>query len=668
MTRSNEYFLLAVLMIAFGTGSATAQQLAAESGASPVPYYNWPYYNWAGPYAGGHMTYDAGKTRTTLSDAAPAGTTSSFGDFRGGLQIGYNTLLSNRLLLGIEADVTFPYFLDGRNVVAARSAPNSYLTEQVEASGTLRGRLGYVAGPSMYYGTAGLAWSKERLVETPGAVAGEDKLHPYRLGFAVGGGAEFAFSPEWNARVEYLYSHFGNSAVTFPSGDRYASSIDDHSVRLGLNRKLGGGGGDAAGQPGTTSATGLQNWSIHGQATLVAQGYPGFRSPYMGTQSLLGSSQLQNTTSATAFIGFRPWAGTEFYVNPELMQGNGLSATFGDAGFPNGEAQKSGFPLPRSDMARMFVRQTIGLGGEQETIEDGPNQIAGKQDVSRITLSAGRFAINDVFGIGAYAGDPRRDFLNWNAYGWGSYDISMNRIGYTWGAIADLNQKDWALRLGYFLMPTISNANTFDTTIPERGQYTSELELRYSLFSQPGKLRLFGWLNRGTMGDYSAALALPATSADYPDIALTRQVRTNYGFVVSAEQAITGDLGVFSRVSWSPGQREIVGWTDVSEAFSIGAVLKGTAWGRKDDKIGVAGVIEGLSPQSRAYFAAGGLGILVGDGQLNYRPEKILETYYAYSVNKWTTLTADYQFIDNIAYNADRGPVSIFAARLHVEF
>ena len=116
------------------------------------------------------------------------------------------------------------------------------------------------------------------------------------------------------------------------------------------------------------------------------------------------------------------------------------------------------------------------------------------------------------------------------------------------------------------------------------------------------------------------------------------------------------------------GAREIVGWTDVSEAFSIGAVLKGTAWGRKDDKIGVAGVIEGLSPQSRAYFAAGGLGILVGDGQLNYRPEKILETYYAYSVNKWTTLTADYQFIDNIAYNADRGPVSIFAARLHVEF
>ena len=52
-------------------------------------------------------------------------------------------------------------------------------------------------------------------------------------------------------------------------------------------------------------------------------------------------------------------------------------------------------------------------------------------------------------------------------------------------------------------------------------------------------------------------------------------------------------------------------------------MLKGNAWGRPDDKIGVAGVVEGLSPVARAYFAAGGLGILIGDGQLNYRPEQI---------------------------------------------
>ena len=69
--------------------------------------------------------------------------------------------------------------------------------------------------------------------------------------------------------------------------------------------------------------------------------------------------------------------------------------------------------------------------------------------------------------------------------------------------------------------------------------------------------------------------------------------------------------------------------------------------------------------EARAYFAAGGLGILIGDGRLNYQPERILEAYYAYSLNKWATLSLDYQSIANPGYNTDRGPVSIFATRLH---
>jgi high affinity Mn2+ porin len=188
------------------------------------------------------------------------------------------------------------------------------------------------------------------------------------------------------------------------------------------------------------------------------------------------------------------------------------------------------------------------------------------------------------------------------------------------------------------------------------------------LASQPGKLRLFGWANRATAGSYSEAVALPITSPNYPDITLTRQVRTNYGFVVNLEQAITDDLGVFSRVTWDAGKTEKIGWTDCDASISLGAVVAGTSWGRPEDKIGVGGVVEGLSSEARAYFAAGGLGILIGDGRLNYQNEKVLETYYAYSVKKWLTLTFNYQFVADPGYNADRGPVSIFAARLHAEF
>ena len=61
-------------------------------------------------------------------------------------------------------------------------------------------------------------------------------------------------------------------------------------------------------------------------------------------------------------------------------------------------------------------------------------------------------------------------------------------------------------------------------------------------------------------------------------------------------------------------------------------------------------------------------GILIGDGRLNYQEEKILEAYYALNLGKGATLTFDYQFVVDPAYNADRGPVSIFATRMHVEF
>jgi high affinity Mn2+ porin len=217
------------------------------------------------------------------------------------------------------------------------------------------------------------------------------------------------------------------------------------------------------------------------------------------------------------------------------------------------------------------------------------------------------------------------------------------------------------------LVPVVSNVDIFDAHFPD-GEYISELELRYSLFSQPGKLRLMAWANRANMGSYAAALAEPLTTPTYPDITLVRGVRTNYGVAVNLEQAITSDLGVFARASWSPGLDEIIGWTDCEESVSAGFALKGTAWGRANDTIGVGGIAEGLSAEARAYFAAGGLGILIGDGALSYRPEKVLESYYSYSLNKWFSLTFDYQFVADPGYNADRGPVHIFAGRLHAQF
>src|ERR1700738_2202958 len=104
-----------------------------------------------------------------------------------------------------------------------------------------------------------------------------------------------------------------------------------------------------------------------------------------------------------------------------------------------------------------------------------------------------------------------------------------------------------------------------------------------------------------------------------------RRPRTKYGYYLNLEQAVTDAIGIFGRWSWNDGKNEISAFTDIDSSLSFGASLAGKAWGRPDDKIGVAGAINALSNDHRDYIAAGGLGILIGDGRLNYRREKILE-------------------------------------------
>jgi high affinity Mn2+ porin len=297
--------------------------------------------------------------------------------------------------------------------------------------------------------------------------------------------------------------------------------------------------------------------------------------------------------------------------------------------------------------------------------------MAGKKDVSRVTLQVGRFAVHDAFDGNSYSSDSRAHFLNWALWAAGAFDYSADRVGLGYGTFAELNQKDWAFRTGYFLLGKIPNSNQFDMNLGRRGEYVAEYERRYSIASQPGKLRLIAFFNEGFSGSYRDALNLVAINPglDPTDaIVQTRRGRPKYGYAVNLEQAITDDLGVFGRWSWNNGKSEIMAFTDIDASLSGGAVLKGTSWGRPDDKVALGGAVNGLSRDHRDYIAAGGLGILIGDGRLNYRYEQILETYYAIALTKGATLTFDYQLLVNPAYNADRGPISIFAGRLHTEF
>ncbi len=642
-------------------GAAFAADLSLKMPVKAPPIRS--VYDWSGFYFGAHAGYGRGSSTAVLSDPAPTVDSGTFSGMIGGVQAGYNYRLPSGLLLGAEADITFPNFLVSNSVVSSLATTRSDVTEQWDYVATARGRIGYASGPWLTYATGGLAWAGERFLNTP-AIGSDEKKLSTRTGWAAGGGVEYAFAPHWSARLEYLYSRFGRADVSFPSGTHDASTLDFQSLRVGLNRKVDWPGSDNF-NPASWTDPESDRWEIHGQTTYLPQGYPAFRAPYSGPNSLTPAPQAQASWSNSLFLNARLWEGGEVYYNPELLQGFGLSDTVGLGGFSSGEAQKSNFPYPHYSTSRLFLRQTFGFGGEQEELASGPSQLQSKVDVSRLTLQAGKFAVTDVFDGNAYAKDTRKDFMNWAMWAPGAFDYSADKVGLSYGATAELNQKQWALRSGYFLMQSVPNGSSFDTDVFRRGTYVLELETRYSLFSQPGKLRTIAWLNSAFSGSYRETLDNPALNLD---ISQTRTGRIKYGYVINLEQALSDEIGLFGRWSWNDGKTEIVAFTDIDASLSLGASIKGTRWGRPDDVIGIGGAINSLSRDHRDFIAAGGLGILIGDGQLDYRRERILETYYAFALNKAVTLTADYQLITNPAYNADRGPVSIFSGRLHGEF
>ena len=239
--------------------------------------------------------------------------------------------------------------------------------------------------------------------------------------------------------------------------------------------------------------------------------------------------------------------------------------------------------------------------------------------------------------------------------------------GLTRGAVVELNRKDWAVRAGLFQVP---NAPNSDVLVFKSGGAVVEFEERHTILDKPGKLRLGIFGNRGNTGNYRQAMAMQDAdpTLDINDVMVSiRRDNLKYGFYVNAEQQLINDVGLFARASWNDGQNEILSFTDIDRSVSGGLSVKGSYWGRPSDTVGIGGAINGLSAAHRDFLAAGGNGLLIGDGRLNYGTERIFETYYAYSLNKSFTLTADYQLIINPAYNADRGPVSILSARLHGE-
>jgi high affinity Mn2+ porin len=409
-----------------------------------------------------------------------------------------------------------------------------------------------------------------------------------------------------------------------------------------------------------------QNWNIHFQATSIGDVHGGFPSPYEGLNSLPPYIEKRVSITATVFFALRLGDHTVLVLDPELAGGKGFGMVTGLAGFPNGEIPRVASATPTPYLARGFIQNTWAIGDDVEMVEEDANQLGGRRPVKRFTLIAGKFALTDYFGVTTYSNDPREQFMNWSLMYNGAWDYPADSRGYTVGTMQELTMRAWSVRAAVTLEPTVANGPDLDTRALKNRGLAAEGERRYSPFGRAGAIKILGFINREHAGVFREALQL--AHGGVPDLGPTRRNgNKKYGFALTLEQALTPDIGVFSRYGWSDGKTESWAFTQIDRSVSGGISIGGRSWKRPLDRAGIGAVRNYLSGDQRTFLAAGGVGFIIGDGRLNYRPESIIEAYYAWKAAKDFTVSLDYQRVANPAYNRDRGPVNVESLRLHWE-
>jgi len=338
------------------------------------------------------------------------------------------------------------------------------------------------------------------------------------------------------------------------------------------------------------------------------------------------------------------------------------------AGFPSGEAYKIGSAVPYFRVQRLFLRQTFDLGGQAQDIEPDANQLGGTRTADNVVVTLGKLTVTDIFDTNAYAHDRRRiSELGDHRCGLPS-TTPPTSWGYSYGIATEWTQSWWTLRAGLFDLSTIPNEPQLETGFEQFELLNGSGGTAHAL-GRGWQGEAAGLSQSRAHGDYNDAVQLALVTHSTPSTALVRQYASRPGGAINVEQQIDDTLGVFARASLNDGSKEAYEFTEIDKSLSMGVALKGTRWGRQNDTVGVAGEIGGISSSAQAYFAAGGIGILIGDGRLpHYGPEQIAEAYLQRAVDRLAGRKRRLSVHRQTPPLTGQRSVSVLGARLHAEF
>jgi high affinity Mn2+ porin len=433
-----------------------------------------------------------------------------------------------------------------------------------------------------------------------------------------------------------------------------------------------------------------ESWNAYGQFTYISSWKPSFNAAYTNLNgsinSLLPTAERSFTGTATLYIGVRLWQGAEGYFVPELISEVPFSQLRGLAGsIQNFELQKTGGSTPQIYHSRLFVKQTIGLGGKQIVEESGPLQLGTHYDSRRLVFVVGNFSALDFFDTNAFDIDPRQGFLSLGFMTYAAYDFASDARGYSYGGIAEFHWDDWAARVGRITPPKEPNQLPVDFRLLKYYGDQMEVEHKHKIRDQEGMVRVLGFRNRENMGRFSDAIAAflanpeqnatTCTGFNYgsnnsgaPDLCWARKPNVKKGIGAFAEQYLGHDIGVFARGMYADGRTEVYAYTSADRSFIAGVLAKGSSWSRPKDIVGAGLNLGWISNIHAKYLGMGGIDGFVGDGAITAAAERSVDLFYRANVFRNYFFTGDYQHIINPGFNAARGPVNVFTVRIHGEF
>jgi high affinity Mn2+ porin len=410
---------------------------------------------------------------------------------------------------------------------------------------------------------------------------------------------------------------------------------------------------------------------ISGQVNIISQWHPAFHSPYQGANSLSPEAQDATSRVFTLYTGLRVSKSTEFLCDVQETGGHGLGEALGVAGFMNLDVVRNPLLTKAPYVARLMWHQIIPLG-EAKPVEPNAYSLFRELPERRLEFRLGKFSLPDYFDLNGYGADPNFQFMNWTVDNNGAYDYAADTRGYTFGAMAEYHQGNWAVRFAETLMPKVANGIHLDADFSRARAENVEWEWHGEGWrKRSAAVHVLAYVNHGNMGSYRDAVNdfLAGRIKERPDItAHPLRTTVKYGFGINFEQGLTDWINVFGRWGWNEGRHESFAYTEVDETEQIGLGGNGSRWGRKYDRLGLVFVSNGISRDHQEYLKLGGLGFMLGDGTLRYGREDIFESFYTGHLWRGVFPAFGVQYIVHPGYNRDRGPVVVPSARLHIEF